>query len=453
MGERTQRDVHELSPSVPSPSVERPRLNNSVSRETFVPALSPETSPASPVKMRKSSTVVSLTESTTLVKDDMEAFYHQEHPSEAFSRICTMREERALCDVVLEVVGVEIPAHRLVLAASSRYFYSMFVRDMLESKQKRIILQGVDVEAMQQLVQFAYTAKLEITTSNVQTLMTAASLFNFPAVFEASSKFLAKQLHPTNCLGIRLFAKTHGSSTLVKAASKFFRDHFSETIEQDEFFNLSAEDLAALLDCSNLNVQSEEDVYKAVIRWLDHTPKERRDSLALLLRSVRLPLLSTHFLTSQVETNLFIKKDMACRDLLDRAKNFHLMPEHFMKSTEDWFLPRKSTVGLLFAIGGRGAVGEPFSSVEFYDFRTDSWHEGPELKSRRRHVGVACLGNKIYAVGGHDGNQHLNSVERYDPEVGRWEYVQSMKKLRRGIAVGVLGGPLYAVGKEWLDMA
>ncbi len=380
-------------------------------------------------------------------KDDTESFCHFEHPKEAFVKIYTMREEGALCDVTLVVDGVEIPAHRLVLAASSTYFYSMFVRDMLESKQERINLQGVDAEAMQLLVQFAYTAKLEITTANVQTLMTAASLFNFPAIFKATSKFLVKQLHPSNCLGIRLFAKTHGSSMLVKKASTYFRDHFAETVDQDEFCNLSAEDLATLLDCSDLNVRSEEDVYRAVLKWLECSPAERKASLPLLLRSVRLPLLSTSFLTSEVEVNQFIKKDLECRDLLDKAKNFHLMPEKFMMSVEEWYLPRKSTVGLLFAIGGRGAVGEPFSSVEFYDFRTDTWHEGPELKSRRRHVGVACLGNKIYAVGGHDGNQHLNSVERYDPKVGRWEYVMSMKKLRRGIAVGVLGGPLYAVGE------
>lgn len=60
---------------------------------------------------------------------------------------------------------------------------------------------------------------------------------------------------------------------------------------------------------------------------------------------------------------------------------------------------------------------------------------------------MACLGGKLYAVGGHDGNQHLNTVECYDPKISRWEYVQPMKTLRRGIAVGVLGGPMYAVGE------
>lgn len=33
----------------------------------------------------------------------------------------------------------------------------------------------------------------------------------------------------------------------------------------------------------------------------------------------------------------------------------------------------------------------------------------------RGGVGGAALGNRIYAVGGHDGTKYLESVEVYDP--------------------------------------
>ena len=380
---------------------------------------------------------------------DVQLFSAKEHPYEAFERMRQMREENKLCDVILDVGGGrDIHAHRLVLASSSQYFYSMFVGDMLESRQGRIEIKGVEPAAMEMLVEFSYSSKLEITTSNVQSLMTAASLFSFPAVFESASKFLTDQLHPSNCIGIRTFAKTHGSTSLVEEATVYFRDHFMDAVKNDEFFTLSADDLVHLLDSGNLNVRSEEDVYTAVQSWLLHDPENREESLASLLSHIRLPLLSATFLTQNVESNQYVKRNLDCRDLLDEAKNFHLMPEQFWRLTKPQFQPRKSTVGVLFAVGGRGTVGEPFSSVECFDFRTNSWHDGPELRSRRRHVGVACVDGRLYAVGGHDGNQHLNSVECYDPKVGRWEYVQPMKTLRRGIAVGVLAGPMYAIG-EW----
>jgi len=207
----------------------------------------------------------------------VQQFSAKEHPTEAFERMQLMRDERKLCDVTLIVSSQEIQAHRLVLAASSQYFYSMFVRDMLESRQDRIELKGVDADAMRLLVEFAYSSKLEITTSNVQSLMTAASLFDFPAVFEAASKFLAGHLHPSNCLGIRAFARTHGSDFLVEVASVYFRDHFMDAVKNDEFLNLSGEDFAYLIDSNDVNVRSEEDVYKAVNSWVLYDTENRKE--------------------------------------------------------------------------------------------------------------------------------------------------------------------------------
>ena len=185
---------------------------------------------------------------------DRQTFVCKEQPTEAFSRIHQMRDDGKLCDVTLIVADREIHAHRVVLAASSDYFYSMFVRDMLESRQERIELKGVDPDAMQMLVEFAYSTKLDITTNNVQSLMTAASVFNFPSVFKATAKFLSNQLHPSNCLGIRSFAKTHGSEPLIEAATAYFRDHFMDAVKNEEYLSLPAEDLAHLLDLSLIHI-------------------------------------------------------------------------------------------------------------------------------------------------------------------------------------------------------
>ena len=38
----------------------------------------------------------------------------------------------------------------------------------------------------------------------------------------------------------------------------------------------------------------------------------------------------------------------------------------------------------------------------------------------RGGVGVAALGGKLYAVGGHDGTNYLSSVEEYDPRNDRY---------------------------------
>lgn len=56
-----------------------------------------------------------------------------------------------MCDVTLIANNIEIPAHRMVLASCSPYFYAMFTT--FEEKDKdRVNILGVDPIALQLLV-------------------------------------------------------------------------------------------------------------------------------------------------------------------------------------------------------------------------------------------------------------------------------------------------------------
>lgn len=78
--------------------------------------------------------------------------------------------------------------------------------DMLERHQGVVTLHDVDVEALRQLIEYTYTGELTITEDNVQVLLPASSLLQIQSVREACCKFLLRQLHPSNVLGIRSFA-------------------------------------------------------------------------------------------------------------------------------------------------------------------------------------------------------------------------------------------------------
>jgi kelch-like protein 2/3 len=75
--------------------------------------------------------------------------------------------DKMLCDVVLVAEGVEINAHKLVLAASSPYFCAMF-KDFEERTQDRIVIGGVDPDALRCLVDYIYTSEVQVTEENVQ---------------------------------------------------------------------------------------------------------------------------------------------------------------------------------------------------------------------------------------------------------------------------------------------
>ena len=83
------------------------------------------------------------------------------------------------------------------------YFY-------FSKNKERIALMDIDPEALVTLVDYAYTARVEVNEDNVQTLLQAANLLQLVDVTDACCQFLQSQLHPSNCLGIRHDAEIVG---------------------------------------------------------------------------------------------------------------------------------------------------------------------------------------------------------------------------------------------------
>jgi len=54
-------------------------------------------------------------------------------------------------------------------------------------------------------------------------------------------------------------------------------------------------------------------------------------------------------------------------------------------------------LGVLFCVGGRGASGTPFKTIECYDPRKNQWFQVHEMSTRRRHVGVVAVGGCCYS--------------------------------------------------------
>ena len=62
-----------------------------------------------------------------------------------------------LCDVILIVGALRIPAHRVVLSAASDYFAAMFMSDLREAQEMEIEMKDIDPEALQSLVSYMYS--------------------------------------------------------------------------------------------------------------------------------------------------------------------------------------------------------------------------------------------------------------------------------------------------------
>lgn len=371
-----------------------------------------------------------------------------EFSSQVFSGLHSLRKEGKLCDIQLSVGDFKLKSHRVVLAAASSYFNAMFTGDLKESRQDKVALFGVEFSALEDLVNFCYTGRIEINVDNVQNLLSASSLLQLASVKQACVEFLHRVLHPTNCLGIRSFADTYSCVDLVEAADVFAVKNFSEVARSEEFLTLSPEEVVEMISREELNVRTEEEVFEAISAWVRREEDERKDFLPELLKNVRLPLISPQYLCDKVSTDELIKSNLACRDLVDEAKDYHLMPERRCKLQSIRTKPRRwsEAAGLIYAIGGLTSSGEALSTVETYDTLTGLWVPGVPMTTLRTRVGVTVLDNKLYAVGGFDGHKRLSTVECYDPQMKAWRAVTSMNTRRSALGAVVLHGKIYVVG-------
>lgn len=63
--------------------------------------------------------------------------------------------------------------------------------------------------------------RIELREETVETLLGTACLLQLNEVIEACCAFLKKQLHPSNCIGICLFADIQGCISLRTAAHNY----------------------------------------------------------------------------------------------------------------------------------------------------------------------------------------------------------------------------------------
>ena len=377
------------------------------------------------------------------------SFTAEGHSRRLLDKMAYLREGgHHLCDVVLQLGARKIHAHRVVLSACSNYFCAMFTNSMLESQKETVTLVDLDGKAVEDLVEFAYTSKIDIHEDNVQPLLKASSILQLPEVMGACSDFLHQQLHPSNCLGITRFAEMHGCTRLAETSQQYVLDHFMEVVCSDEYLQLSVEEVKLLVSSDNINVSTEHQVFEVMHKWLEHNLPLREKHAYKLLSCIRLPLLRPLYLTEQVYGKDVYSQHPACAQLIMKAMIYHLVQEKKAQMrVEVNNRPRKGTTGTMFAIGGMDTCRNK-GSIECFDARKDKWkwvcHS--QAACRRLQFGVAVLDSKVFVVGGRNGLRTLNSVDSFNPATNSWESVTPMCSYRHGVGVGVMSGPMYAIG-------
>lgn len=284
-----------------------------------------------------------------------------------------------------------------------------FIAKLSERSQEVITLKEVDQDSVELLISFVYTGSIEVTEDNVQSLLSAANLLHLTEVRDACCDFLRQQLHPSNCLGFMAFADLHSCPDLLNESQRFARKHFPEVRMSEEFIQLPPSNVIELISSNELGVLSEEDVFEAVMQWVNHDRDSRMQQLPSLVQQVRYQLLPHNYIVKHVVENELLKSSQACKDFIIDVLKYRLMsPSERADVEEGRGNVSRVRIGgpqSILIVGGQAP--KAIRNIEIYDIKTHMCKVGPDLVSRRCRCGVTVLKGCVYAVGGFDGTSRV----------------------------------------------
>ncbi|XP_053315254.1 kelch-like protein 29 [Spea bombifrons] len=425
------------------------------------------------------------------------------YPKEMLKELNQQRRAKDFTDLKIIVEGKEFEVHQNVLASCSLYFKDLIKRssrDSAKSGEKlELAMSNINAEVLELLLEFVYTGSLIIDSANAKILLEAASKFQFHTFCKVCVSFLEKQLTASNCLGILAMAEAMQCMELYSMAKAYALQNFPEVANQEEILNISTEDFVSYISNDSLNTKAEELVYETVIKWIKKDPASRAKYSAELLAVVRLPFIHPSYLLNVVDNEELIKSSEACRDLVNEAKRYHMLPHARQEMQTPRTRPRLSAgvAEVIVLVGGRQMIGMnqrtltavtclnpqinkwyPLASLPFYDREffsvvsagdniylsggmesgvaladvwcymslLDNWNlVSRMIVPRCRHNSLVYDG-KIYTIGGLGVAGNVDHVERYDTIINQWETVAALPKPVHSAAATVCGGKIYVFG-------
>lgn len=295
-----------------------------------------------------------------------------------------------ILDATLQVEGESFLVNRKHMAMISPYFRALFFGCGIETTKKRVCLKGVNVQHFGDLIEYSRMGKLTLHRGNVLGILETADFLQMDQARLLCCKFLERELHVSNCLGMMAYSSQLGCTQLYTAARQVALAHFPAVITEEDFLSLSKETMEDLLGSDDLAIPKDDVALEAILRWVSFDPK-REEHLVELSELVRPELLSLSFITELLTR-------MKSSD--PKARLICRLNEHFPTS---WSMVRSVKMSrareTLFVLGGPHDQEQQL----LYQFHPLSgrWQScAPLQRKNLTEYSVAALGNPYVMMPG-----------------------------------------------------
>lgn len=333
-------------------------------------------------------------------------------------------ENKKKPDLIIEVGGQTINAHKSVLAEKSDYFKARLSRDILKVK-------GVSYKTLSTLIDYVYTSQMNVGKDNVVDVIMGAKILQIPCAVQAAMDSMSAQITAENCYEILTIAKKQRLSELKETAYGFMSDNFLQVLKDPSVYGrLTGSERDLILKKrmdgrKTLMVAEINDVFDRV----GSRPPSRCGSRPQSPLSVG----------SLEEDHMIYRFNEAANDW----RALTAMPEDI--NTKGCGIC--TMYNYLFVAGGikgYGDKGKVSDKVFCYNPINNHWAEVRPLSQARAQLKLVSMDGYLYAIGG----ECLFTVEKYDPRMDRWTTVAPLPKGAFAVAheATTCSGELYVSG-------
>jgi len=148
-----------------------------------------------------------------------------------------------------------VGAHRLIVSAGSPVFRAMLYGNLRESSQKEIDLPTINTAALNKLLTFLYTGKVEVDSDCIVELLEAAHYFDVAPLLTILVEFFKKSLVVRDIFPILVIAIHKNFDWLLEMCLEFMYEHAELVAKDENFKTLTSEVIISYCKSSDLKIR------------------------------------------------------------------------------------------------------------------------------------------------------------------------------------------------------
>ncbi|KAH9375753.1 hypothetical protein HPB48_014637 [Haemaphysalis longicornis] len=153
-------------------------------------------------------------------------------------------------DVVFNLGGRELRAHKNILVARCPVFASMFEHEMTESIQNRVDITDIDHEVFREMLRFIYTGRAPDIDKFPMDLLVAADKYALERLKAMCERAVTSSLSEDNAAEVLVFSDMHSAHQLKAQALKYICAHASDVKKTAGWKNMLSGNPALALEVS-----------------------------------------------------------------------------------------------------------------------------------------------------------------------------------------------------------